>query len=421
MTIKIIQYYTSNLQYAVTSEKINKEYCNKYGFQYFSQTDDKIIRETSDNRAVQWYKIKFIQQQLEESDVDYIVFMDADAIFVKQDFNICEIIKNYPDKELIISEDFGPDIVNTGVMIFKNTEWSINFLKRIWEGGNKISRGKYRTEIWHEQTIMSAYLYVNDNDSDKTVILSPTDFNSINDNILRQDKTFIYHDLSKQRIQEIYKINFGEYDVITKLNVACESDRQVNHKFGTYYRNLIDELLKTNDTIKILDIGGDKGVIFNIFLQYYPELNYTNLTNVQYETSNNKINKIILNHINEETLDDFIGKNNEEYNIIIADFLHRCYYRDLLFSKFFNKLKPNGYFIVEDLQTDYEINIPDKNSLYGWGDPNKKSMTQLIHQFNVDGTFNSDYVDFKDLNKQILSTNIYKTEVGSELGIIIKK
>jgi hypothetical protein len=268
---------------------------------------------------------------------------------------------------------------------------------------------------------MSAYLYVNDNDNDKTIILSPTDFNSINDSLLRQDKTFIYHDLSKQRIQEIYKINFGEYDVITKLNVACESDRQVNHKFGTYYRNLIDELLKTNDTIKILDIGGDKGVIFNIFLQYYPELNYTNLTNVQYETSNNKINKIILNHINEETLDDFIGKNNEEYNIIIADFLHRCYYRDLLFSKFFNKLKPNGYFIVEDLQTDYEINIPDKNSLYGWGDPNKKSMTQLIHQFNVDGTFNSDYVDFKDLNKQILSTNIYKTEVGSELGIIIKK
>jgi hypothetical protein len=33
MTIKIIQYYTSNLQYAITSEKINKEYCDKYGFE----------------------------------------------------------------------------------------------------------------------------------------------------------------------------------------------------------------------------------------------------------------------------------------------------------------------------------------------------------------------------------------------------
>jgi hypothetical protein len=421
MTIKIIQYYTSNLQYAITSEKINKEYCNKYGFEYFSQTDNDTIRNTSDNRAVQWYKIKFIQQQLEESNVDYIMFMDADAIFVKPEVDIRTIIENYPDKELIISEDFGPDIVNTGVMIFKNTNWSVDFLKRIWEGGNKISRGKYRTDIWHEQTIVSAYLYVNDNDRDKTVILSPLDFNSINDNILRQDKTFIYHDLSKQRIDEIYKISLGEYDVITKLNIACESDRQVNHKFGTYYRNLIEELLKTKNDITILDIGGDKGVIFNILLQYYPELNYINISDLTYDTSNNKITNIKLDGINSETLDDFIRKNNIEYDIIIADYLHKCYYRDLLFSKFFNKLTPNGYFIIEDLQTDKEINIPEKNSLYGWGDPNKKSMTQLIKQFNIDGTFNSDYFDFKDLNKQILTTNIYTTEVGSELGVIIKK
>jgi SAM-dependent methyltransferase len=421
MTIKIIQYYTSNLQYAITSEKINKEYCDKYGFEYFSQTDNDTIRNTSDNRAVQWYKIKFIQQQLEESNVDYIMFMDADAIFVKPEVDIRTIIEDYLDKELIISEDFGPDIVNTGVMIFKNTNWSVDFLKRIWEGGNKISRGKYRTDIWHEQTIVSAYLYVNDNDRDKTVILSPLDFNSINDNILRQDKTFIYHDLSKQRIDEIYKISLGEYDVITKLNIACESDRQVNHKFGTYYRNLIEELLKTKNDITILDIGGDKGVIFNILLQYYPELNYINISDLTYDTSNNKITNIKLDGINSETLDDFIRKNNIEYDIIIADYLHKCYYRDLLFSKFFNKLKPNGYFIIEDLQTDKEINIPEKNSLYGWGDPNKKSMTQLIKQFNIDGTFNSDYFDFKDLNKQILTTNIYTTEVGSELGVIIKK
>ena len=123
--------------------------------------------------------------------------MDADAIVVKSEIDIREFIQKYPNKELIISEDFGPDIVNTGVMIFKNTQWSIDFLERVWEGGNKISRGKYRGEIWHEQTIMSIYLHVNENDRDKTVILHPSDLNSINDNILREGKTFIYHDLSK--------------------------------------------------------------------------------------------------------------------------------------------------------------------------------------------------------------------------------
>ena len=48
-------------------------------------------------------------------------------------------------------------------------------------------------------------------------------------------------------------------------------------------------------------------------------------------------------------------------------------------------------------------------------------MTQLIQTFNIDGTFNSDYFEFKDLNNHILSAQIYKTEAGSELGIIIKK
>jgi hypothetical protein len=421
MTIKIIQYYTSNLKYATTSEKINKKYCEKYGFDYFSQTDDNLIKTISDNRAVQWYKIKFIQDQLKSNDADYIVFMDADAIVVKSEIDIRDFIQKYPNKELIISEDFGPDIVNTGVMIFKNTQWSIDFLERVWEGGNKISRGKYRGEIWHEQTIMSIYLHVNENDRDKTVILHPSDLNSINDNILREDKTFIYHDLSKKRIEEIYKINFGEYDVITKLNITCESDRQVGHKYGTYYNYLIKELLKTKDKIKILDIGGDKGIVFNILHQYYPNIEYTNLTDFKYQHTNPKIKAIALNRITELTINEFLNSNQEQYDIIISDFLHKCYYRDLLFSKFFSRVNPLGYYIIEDLQTDREISIPEKNSLYGWGDPNKKSMTQLIQKFNIDGTFNSDYFDFKDLNNHILSAQIYKTESGSELGIIIKK
>ena len=421
MKLKLIQYYTPNCTYAITSEKINREYCEKHNIEYLSETDRQTIVEGSDGRAVQWYKIKFLQKQLKESTADYIIFMDADAVFVKTEKDIRDVINEHLEKDLIIAEDFGPDTVNTGVMIFKNTPWAVDFLERVWEGGNKVSRGHYRTSIWHEQTIMSAFIHISKPDSDRTVILPSNGHDSINDNILRKEHTFIYHDLSKKRIEEIDKINSGAFNVITELNLACESDRQVSHKYGSYYADLIEEKLKTQDTISILDIGGDRGVIFDILIKNYPQLRYYNLTDVDYNTENKRINKIILDRIEQNTLDTFLEANNEQYDVVIADFIHRCIFRDLLFANFFNKVKAGGLFVIEDLQTDKEITNPEKNHQYGWGDPNKKSMTQLIKKFKEDRTFQSDYYDFGNLSEDIASAEIFETEAGSELGLIFKK
>lgn len=421
MKLKVIQYYTPNCTYAVTSEEINRAYCEKYNIDYFSETDKTKILQGCKNRAVQWYKIKFLKEQISKTDSDYVIFMDADAVFVNLEKDVRAIISLYSEKELIISEDFGPDIVNTGVMIFKNTSWSIDFLDRVWEAGDKVSRGKYRTEIWHEQTIVSAFIHINKNDKDKTVILFPSQDDSINDNLLRNGHTFIYHDLSKRRIEEIKKINSGNYDVITELNLSCESDRQVSHKYGSYYNEYIRTYIEKNSSASILDIGGDKGVIFDILTRYYPEIEYYNFTEDTYKKDNNKINVIKIDRIDESSIDLFLSTLDRQYDLIIADFRHQCLYRDLLFLKFFPKVNSNGLFVIEDIQTDHEINVPEKNSLYGWGDPSKKSMTQLIKEFNVSKTFNSDYYDFGQLNEHILKAEIFRTESGSELGLIFKK
>jgi len=421
MKLKLIQYYTPNCSYASTSEKINRDYCEKHSIEYFAETNEQTIREGYDSRAVQWYKIKFTQDQLKNSDVDYIVFMDADAVVVKPEKDIRDIINEYPDSELIIARDFGPDLVNTGVMIFKNTPWSIDFLERVWHAGDHIARGKFKVEIWHEQTIMSAFTHISKEDAGKISILDPGSHDSINDHILRNGITFIYHDLSKIRIEEINKMNSGEYDVETELNLACESDRHVSYRYGTYYVDKIKEILQTKEIVSILDIGGDRGIIFSIILKYFPQLTYSNLTDLDYNTDNERINKIKISPITEESLDAFLESNSDSYDIVIADFLHRCMYRDLLFSKFFNRVNPGGVFVIEDLQTDREITNPQKNAQYGWGDPEKKSMTQLIEGFNIDGAFNSDYYDFKNSNESIEKTEIIESKSGALLGLIYKK
>ena len=421
MKLKIVQYYTPNLTYATVSERINRTYCEKHNIEYFVQTSKEEIGATLNGRAVQWYKIPFLQQVLTTSDHDYIIYLDADAVVVKPEKDIRDIINENLDSDLIIARDFGPDLVNTGVMIFKNTPWSIDFLERVWEAGDHISRGKYKTHIWHEQTIMSAFAHINTGDAKKISILDPSGHNSINDHILRNGITFIYHDLSKVRIEEIDKINSGDYSVETELNLACESDRHVSYRYGTYYVDKIREILETKQTVSILDVGGDRGIIFSIILKYFTQLTYSNLTDINYNTDNEKINKIIISPITEGSLDAFLESNNDSYDIVIADFLHRCMYRDLLFSKFFNRVNPGGVFVVEDLQTDKEITNPQKNAQYGWGDPEKKSMTQLIEGFNVDGTFNSDYYDFKDSSESIEKAEIIESKSGALLGLIYKK
>lgn len=421
MKLKLIQYYTPNCTYATTSEKINKLYCEKHNIEYFSLTDRDTIVNNNNGRAIQWYKIKYIQDQIRNSGADYIIYVDADAVVVKPEKDIRDIINAHSDKELIISSDFGPDIINTGVMIFKCTPWALDFLERIWNAGDYISRGKYRMEIWHEQTIMSAFLFINPDDRSKTTILNPSDMDSINDHILRDGLTFIYHDLSKIRIAEIHKLCLGDSDVMTKLNLSCTSDRHVSHHYCDYYVQKINEVLAKKNEVNILDVGGDKGVVFNLMINHYKNLNYTNIVAGDYETANPKIEKIVVDDVTEQSLDEFLKNNNREYDLVIADHRHQCKYRDLIFSKLFDKVSSGGVFIVEDLQTDREIAVPDKNAQYGWGDPSKKSMTQLINEFKNSGTFISDYYDFKDLNTKIEKAEIHTTVTGALLGLIYKK
>lgn len=418
----IIQYYTPNLEYGKYSEELNRRYCDKFGIDYFCLTDKSYIDSKVDNRPYMWYKILFLIEKLKEKEYEYVMFLDADAIFVKEDYNIVDLLEHHKEYDLIINRDFGPDVVNTGSMIFKNTEWSIDFLERVWDKANIISRGRYKSEIWHEQTIMSIFLTINEKDIEKTKILHPDTLNSINDLIYVEGQTLIYHDLSKIRIPEFVKIAKGTFDVYTELNISTTSDREVSHRYASYYVKLIEKLLLNKGSIRVLDIGGDNGVTFDIITRYFRNVYYDNLTNRDYENSNENINKIIFNSLEKEEISAIAENLNDiEYDLIISDFGHQCSTRDLFFSLFFDKLKSKGIYVIEDIQTDAEIEIPEKNAMYGWGDINKKSMTQLINRFNSDGTFDSDYEDFKDSNIRIEKAMIVNTTSYSQLGLLYKK
>lgn len=208
MKIKLIQYYTSNCEQGAASEKINRLYCEKYDIDYFILNDDGYINFYNEKRHINWYKIKFTKDILQYNDHDYVIFVDADVYFTNQNKDIRDIINLYLDKDLIITYDWRgenlvtKDSVNTGVMIFKNTPWSIDFLKRIWEGGNTVARGTYLNDYALEQTIVSIFLTVNIEDIEKTQLLDPYIIDSIND-LFNRPETLIFNNYNKVSEEKI--------------------------------------------------------------------------------------------------------------------------------------------------------------------------------------------------------------------------
>ena len=89
---------------------------------------------------------------------DYVVWIDADAVFVNKEITIENFIQD--DIDLILPKMemdklTGNVLTNTttGFMIWKNSDWSFNLLNSLWD-----NPGHYRFGYFHEQTRLDEFL-----------------------------------------------------------------------------------------------------------------------------------------------------------------------------------------------------------------------------------------------------------------------
>ena len=125
-----------------------RRYADIFGLEFLT------MPPKAEGRPPLWGKIKCIREVL-QSGFDYCLFVDADAIFVRFD----EDIRNHitPGRDLSLcwhgpdnSESYGviQGHFNTGVMLWRNCTWSIDFLDEIWRQTDFINH------FWHEQAAM---------------------------------------------------------------------------------------------------------------------------------------------------------------------------------------------------------------------------------------------------------------------------
>ena len=204
MNIVVAQFYTSNVSYGPYAEAINKKYCDEKGYTYFCEKDNDKINSSLDTRAPTWYKPKLAEDVITQFNPDYILFLDIDAIISDFNQNIEDFIdSNY---NMIFAEDVGHhSIMNAGVFLLKNNEWSRNFLKTWWDSAenykgkdardllimeqNLEKVGYFKQALWHDQTCLTM-LYESNKDIENNIkVISNRSFNHREYN----EGNFIFH------------------------------------------------------------------------------------------------------------------------------------------------------------------------------------------------------------------------------------
>jgi len=119
-TIKVLQYMYGNFKYFLWSEKINRRYCERHGYEYMISRD---MPRT--DRHVTWHKIPVILKELQ--DCDYLLFLDADAVFYSHELTIeNELLPLMEGKQVLMAQDVAcervrwtPGQPNAGVILAK--------------------------------------------------------------------------------------------------------------------------------------------------------------------------------------------------------------------------------------------------------------------------------------------------------------
>lgn len=124
--------YTQDFEDVGTFSAVTlKEYTKKFGYDLYVNTE-LVVTE----RAPSWLKIPLIRELFLEG-YDFVFWLDADAIFMRYDQDLQELIE--PGKDLYMVNHSVPaaigqkDTPNAGVLLLRNCDWSLSLLQDLWD------------------------------------------------------------------------------------------------------------------------------------------------------------------------------------------------------------------------------------------------------------------------------------------------
>lgn len=388
MKIVIAQFYSKNVSYGEFAEKINRNYCEKNNYEYYVETDTEKMLDKLQGRSWTWYKPHLIKDVFEKyPDCDYVFFLDIDAIFSSNDRRIEEFIVE--NNSITMTTDYGPSLVNAGVMLLKHDDYSKEFLNKWWDICEEFPQ--YKTGLWHDQTCIG--ILWDRIDTNKFRIIEPFDMNAREyDETKLVFHAFSYGSTPNRTIDSIF---YKKFNINTK-NLEMKNLNELGHFYGTdkaylhnYYNRFYQETLSPyKNKCDILEIGVLDGKSVKVWEDFFDEGTIHGIDIKHVNIDNERTKLFICDQSDEQQLEEFSNKNYM-YDVIIDDGSHRMKDLQITVQKLFRNLKPGGLFILEDLQTSLECRMPEK-AVFGWGDPSKTTCLDMLNSI-IDGNPITDY------------------------------
>ncbi|KAI8969663.1 hypothetical protein BDB01DRAFT_816563 [Pilobolus umbonatus] len=125
--------YDKCMEPSATMAAMNKrKYADKHGYAFVARSNE--FRQQSmrpDVRRTVWGKIDIIQKILPK--YEWLMWVDMDAVVMNDDQSIEALMDGWTENEadFIIVRPGTDKMINAGVFLIKNTEWSYGFLDRI--------------------------------------------------------------------------------------------------------------------------------------------------------------------------------------------------------------------------------------------------------------------------------------------------
>jgi galactosyl transferase GMA12/MNN10 family len=125
------------------SAENKRQYALKHGYSFVARSAEFAQQAVRGDRKAVWGKIDVIEKVLPK--YDWIFWLDMDAVIMEQDTKIESLLakfeSNYQggkaafDKNIdfVVAKPHGDPMINAGVFLFRNTPWSMNYLRKVQE------------------------------------------------------------------------------------------------------------------------------------------------------------------------------------------------------------------------------------------------------------------------------------------------
>ena len=444
--IDIVQYYTKNLTHGPYAEAINRKYCEEKGYTYYVDTRNDFIWKTLEGRAPTWYKPKLILEAFNKLNVEHILFLDTDAIIA--DFN--QDIEQFVDGnyDFVAAEDVSEhSLMNAGVFLIKNSDWSKKFLEAWWDLGTNLTAaattritsseedknqiGFFKDRLWMDQTVLTVMYEDYPEYGDRMKIVSNRSFNWNRYN----DANFIFHAYSYNQVKNrtLDLIHNKIFNIESNINKESLVDlaqyyHTDKHYFHNYFEKVYQDLFHPIrlTTKKFVELGVHEGASMIIWREFFPNatiigLDLTPGLNRIEDKTRMEFGQLNSQFRNE--LDDFASKHSD-IDVFMDDGSHTMKDQQMTLASVFRSIRPGGIFVLEDLHTSLSVIDPDNPSSI-WGKKGETTTLEVLENYKETGKIVSDFMTEEDCN--YLEENIASVEIynlggkWSITSVIIKK